>query len=161
MKKTLIIAFLALLSIGLFSCQKVMSGQLTGKDWTIEYKNDDNEPEYVIYRFYDDYHLVKFHLVREDDPDDQDIKIDDLGYKVRYSIYTWSWLDKKHTQIHIQYEYDSYIKFTYDVEKLGYSELILRELGNPESLIFEKNNKLLKDTKYEYETFFKNEVSKQ
>ena len=163
MKKTLIITFLALLSIGLFSCQKVMSGQLTGKDWTIEYKNDDNEPEYVIYRFYDDNHFVKFELKREDDPDDQDIKIDGLGYSVSYTIFTWSWLDNKHTQIHVEYSLNGYtiLEYTYNVEKLGYSTLILRKVDQPESLIFDKNNKLFKDSQYEYETFYNNVVTKQ
>ncbi len=163
MKKLITLTFIALLSIFSFNCQKVMSGQLTGKDWTITYTNDNNEPEYLIYRFYDDNHLVKFELNRQDDPDAQDIKIDGLGYSVSYTIFTWSWLDDKHTQIHLEYSINGYtiLEYTYNVEKLGYSELILRKADQPESLIFDKNNGLLKDSKYEYETFYNNVVNKQ
>ena len=163
MKKLLNLAFIALLSLGFFSCQMSATGKLTGKDWTIEYQNDNNEPEYLIYRFYDDNHLVEFELKREDDPDDQDIMLNNLGYSVSYTIYTWSWLDKSHSKIHLEYSLNgiAIIEKTYNVEKLGYSKLILKEADEPEALIFNKDNKLLKDSKYEYETFYNNVVNKQ
>ncbi len=144
-----------------FSCSKdAATNKLTGKDWTIKYLNDDQEPEYVVYRFYPDHHMVIFDLQREDDPDKQDIIIDNLGYDVDYTVYSWDWLDDKHTKLHISKDLNYItIEKTYIVEKLGYSELILKKIDSPNSLMFEKNNKIFKDTKYEYDTFYNNVVN--
>ncbi len=156
----LTLAFLVALFAG---CQKSYNtSQLTGKDWVVEYTDDNNQPNYMVYRFYDDYHFVEFDLYPQSDPDKQDIIIDGTGYQVDYTIYTWSWIDDDHTKLYVEYDGSLFtLRKTYEIEQLGLSSLILKKLDAPESLIFDKDNDLLKGTKFEYQPFYDAYIANQ